>query len=743
MRHVAALLLAATAIAEPAPVPTPEPEPESAPAPEPEVSETYVVPPPRETSRGAAPGRASSQVTRRDLEERLPRSAPDALRYEPGVYVQQTAHGQGSAFIRGRTGQQTVILFDGIRLNNSLYRQGPNQYFFTIDSRTIESIEVLRGGASTRWGSDAIAGAILARPIEPLVLPPTFMPVRPSAQARAATADGEIGGRIQLEAQARGRVAALAGAGARRAGLLEGGGVVTGLEGDAPPMVPRLADDGRTQLGTGFEEIAADGRVAIDLGARRRLVLAVYDYRQLDTPRTDQCPAPFAPIDECLTYDEQFRTLAYAALEGGLGAAARDGRLTLSWQRQHERRTRSRPDSFTEHGWRDDADTFGVTGVAETATARLTPWAGLTAEWGGDLYHDRVDSTAWLIFSDVEPEFVDVYSRGQYLAGSTYTYGGGFADLALALGRAVTVRAGGRLAIADANSPADPDSGTRGIDRSWRALVGHSGIEWAATRHVALLANVDRSFRTPNLDDLTSRQQAGSGFQFENPNLAPETATTLEAGLRIGGAALEADLWTYRAVVDDAIARAAREASDCPPETPQCVGSWSRYQLVNLDGAATIVGAEASARAWLPRRVDLRASIAWARGEGGNPQEPPSDPALAYDERVPLSRIPPLNGTVEARWGFRPRWNVGAALRWALAQSRLAPSDRTDARIPEGGTPGFATLDLRAGYRRGRDLSVSLVGENVLDAAYRYHGSSINGPGRGLVLQVEGGFDGM
>src|SRR5690606_11798001 len=53
--------------------------------------------------------RAASVVTRRDLEERLPRSAPDALRFEPGVYVQQTAHGQGSPYVRGLTGQQTVM----------------------------------------------------------------------------------------------------------------------------------------------------------------------------------------------------------------------------------------------------------------------------------------------------------------------------------------------------------------------------------------------------------------------------------------------------------------------------------------------------------------------------------------------------------------------------------------------------------------------------------------------------------
>ena len=39
---------------------------------------------------------ATSTVTRRDLERRLPRSAPDALRYEPGVFVQQTAHAAAS-----------------------------------------------------------------------------------------------------------------------------------------------------------------------------------------------------------------------------------------------------------------------------------------------------------------------------------------------------------------------------------------------------------------------------------------------------------------------------------------------------------------------------------------------------------------------------------------------------------------------------------------------------------------------
>lgn len=83
---------------------------------------------------------------------------------------------------------------------------------------------------------------------------------------------------------------------------------------------------------------------------------------------------------------------------------------------------------------------------------------------------------------------------------------------------------------------------------------------------------------------------------------------------------------------------------------------------------------------------------------------------------------------------------LGGALRWALAQDRLAPSDLSDARIPAGGTPGFAVFDLRAGYRWRPYLLMAAVLENVGDAGYRYHGSSVNGPGRGLRLFVQGGL---
>ncbi len=475
--------------------------------------------------RGAR-GRATSTVSRRDLRERLPRSAPDALRYEPGVLVQQTAAGQGSPFVRGRTGQQTVLVFDGMRMNTALYRQGPNQYFFTVDPRSLESIEVVRGGASTRWGSDAIAGVVHAHPREPDL--EDDAPLRPALALRAASADGELGGRVELASRPSRRLplAVLAGGGYREVGRLEGGGALPVRPGSAP-LVPRLAADGRTQLGTGFREWAGDLRV-LYAHPRARVTAALYDYRQLDAPRTDQCPAPFAPIGECLRVGEQFRTLASLALATRAGAAARTLRATAWYARQHERRTLERPTALAENVGRDDVGTLGLGVAAETAARRIGA-ARARLRWGGDLQHDRVTSRAWTILTDLGR--VIRSSRGQYLDGARYSTGGLYAEAEASAGR-FTVRTGARAAAGAAHADGDPESGSAAVDDTWLAAVGHAGVELRAARGVTVLAGVDRSFRAPNLDDLTSRQAVGPGFQFENAALRAERAVTLELGAR-------------------------------------------------------------------------------------------------------------------------------------------------------------------------------------------------------------------
>ena len=691
----------------------------------------------RSPTHGSSVERAASAVTREQLVERQPRSAPDALRYEPGVFVQKTAHAQGSAFIRGVTGQQTLLMFDGIRLNNSTYRQGPNQYFFTLDAQTIDSITVQRGGASTRYGSDAIGGVIRARPLLALPSTPKTSSLRPGITLYGASADQSYGGRVQL-AYSQGRtLRILAGIGGRQVDELEGSGVLLAPQTGEPALIPMMRADGRTQAGTGFDELTFDTRIDYEPHRSDRLSLALYGYRQYDAPRTDQCPAAYAPFNECLVYDEQFRTLAYAAYQTKRLAGFRRLRLAASWQQQHERKTLDRPSSFVRHTGRDEVITLGFSVVGSFIPYRVAPSLLIKTRLGADHYADIVASKAWTELTDLE--VLVERSRGQYLDNSRYHQGGTFIDSELKWGRAVSLLGGARVAWVGAQALGDAESGSEPVDNSWFPVTGHLGARLKLSAIDALNLSWDHSYRAPNLDDLTSRQFTGPGFQFENAALGPEVAHTLELGLTRRTRQLQWDLWAYRTQLQGAIVRRPMAPESCPPDTPGCQASWTRFQLINAQDPSWIYGLEGGVLIGFADAWQLRVTAAWARGEGPNPALLSTNIAADERTRVPLSRIPPLNGTLELRW--RPSEKkgpyAGLGIRSAVLQDQLALSDVSDERIPAGGTPGFVVTDLRLGYRFSRQLILGLVMENLTDQIYRYHGSAINGPSRGVQIRLQ------
>ncbi|PQO32939.1 hypothetical protein DTL21_21200 [Bremerella cremea] len=104
--------------------------------------------------------RAINIISHQRLMEKSPLDMGQALENEVGVMVQRTGRGQSSPYVRGLTGQQVLIMVDGVRMTNATFRSGPNQYFNTIDPNTVDHIEVIRGPGSVLYGSDAIGGVI-------------------------------------------------------------------------------------------------------------------------------------------------------------------------------------------------------------------------------------------------------------------------------------------------------------------------------------------------------------------------------------------------------------------------------------------------------------------------------------------------------------------------------------------------------------------------------------------------------
>ena len=107
-----------------------------------------------------------SVITEEDLKSRPYTTLLDAVKYQEGIDVGVTRDktGQGSISMRGLTGEYTLILIDGKRQNNhgDIYPNafGGNQFNHIPPLEAIERIEVIRGPASTLYGSDAMGGVI-------------------------------------------------------------------------------------------------------------------------------------------------------------------------------------------------------------------------------------------------------------------------------------------------------------------------------------------------------------------------------------------------------------------------------------------------------------------------------------------------------------------------------------------------------------------------------------------------------
>ncbi|MCM8730626.1 TonB-dependent receptor plug domain-containing protein [Hephaestia sp. GCM10023244] len=141
-------------------------------------------------------GDAITVVTRADLETRQTVSIADYLATTPGVSMTRSG-GPGtltSLSIRGAEATQTLVLIDGVRVNDPSSPGGAFD-FGSLLSGSVERVEVLRGVNSVPWGSQAIGGVVNIVTEQP---PEAGIAARASAEYGAADsvyANGAVSGR--------------------------------------------------------------------------------------------------------------------------------------------------------------------------------------------------------------------------------------------------------------------------------------------------------------------------------------------------------------------------------------------------------------------------------------------------------------------------------------------------------------------------------------------------------------------
>ncbi|MFM9074508.1 MAG: TonB-dependent receptor plug domain-containing protein, partial [Bacteroidota bacterium] len=87
-------------------------------------------------------------------------STADLLSNTGVVAMQKSQQGGGSPILRGFEASRVLLVVDGIRMNNLIYRAGHLQNVISVDNNSLDRAEILFGPSSTVYGSDALGGAI-------------------------------------------------------------------------------------------------------------------------------------------------------------------------------------------------------------------------------------------------------------------------------------------------------------------------------------------------------------------------------------------------------------------------------------------------------------------------------------------------------------------------------------------------------------------------------------------------------
>lgn len=611
------------------------------------------------------------------LRQMAPRTVPEAMMGIPGVFVQKTNHGGGSPFLRGLTGQQTLLLLDGVRINNATFRSGPNQYLNTLDPGWVGRMEVILNSGSVEYGSDAIGGVVN-------VLTHTLKTTdqttwRPEAAFKWTNGGQETSSEAALSTSGKNFALRIDGA------LRDFGDLIGG------------EDIGR-QSPTGYEQWSYAFK-GLWLPTERLSVTVLWqDLEQESVPLYHR-----VKLENFAFYhfQPQRRNLGYVRLALKTNQERwKEVELTASRQYNLEERISQRNGQVQRIEESDRTLTYGLQASIRSNLSRF--WYMNT---GAEFYTDAVDSEKFQVnlLSDTR-----VRQRGLYPGGARMRSLALF-NLHTLNWQRLTLIGGFRYNAFSITIP-DAVMGTSRI--SPQALVGQSGISFDFLKHMRIFSNISTAFRAPNVDDLGTLGIVDFRYEVPNNQLEPEKSRSVELGMKWYGTRIQGSFATYSLELEGLIGRV--RSSDT-------LQGYPVFLKENV-AQAHIRGIETAWEWQIAPYLAFLANGTYTYGQNSTAGEP-------------LRRIPPFNGRGIVKFQLKADLVFSAESHFAGAQRRLAAADKSDNRINPDGTPGWKTFHLRAWYQKGKPY-LAVEFHNIFNEAYRTHGSGVDGMGRSVWIKI-------
>ena len=696
-----------------------------------------------------------SVISTKEILAQRPATGADLISLSPGVRIQKSQGGGGSPVIRGFEANRLLLVVDGVRMNNAIYRSGHLQNAITIHPNIVERVEVIFGSSSVGYGSDALGGVIHYYTKNPLINSKEKIKTQFSSDFSSANTSSinSISTEVSFKKWASLTSLSHSGFGDIRMGENRNHGY------ESWGMTPYYSMNNRNtysplpienqnpliQKNTGYNQFDLLQKFLFQVGGRNQLVLNLQYSKSSDISRYDKLA------------EEKNNSLRYA--EWYYGPQKRflfspqlkifpekkylnSGKITFALQNLEESRVNRFFNSFTRNHQTEKINALSLNGDFEFKHKENTSFS-----YGFEGIYNDVSSFAFKNDLLLQQNQIIGYTPRLPIPTRYPSRGSSYVSYAVYLNwiwnvtSQLTLNAGLRLTKTH-------------LDGSWKefyninallsevnldseALTGTLALTYRPNKVTQLNVIISNGFRNPNIDDIGKIRESKGNLVVPNPFLYPEYAYNFELGIThyLPKAENYFSIRGFSTLISRHIGRADYIifADKTTPNLNTILYNGEElYTLANDNlGNRYLFGASLDGNFSLSRNFSLKGDLSIIE-------------ALKNDQYGPLPSISPIFGSLSLNY---QKNNWFSSLRFQFSGSKDPEDYSTGGEdgleetplisISQGlyaGTPSWSELSFLTQYQLNKNVFLRLGIDNIFDVHYRSFASGISAPGRNFKL---------
>jgi hemoglobin/transferrin/lactoferrin receptor protein len=688
-----------------------------------------------EQNKTEVPNKISS-ILNPQIRFQNPQTAADLIAISDEVFIQKSQLGGGSPMIRGFSTNRILIVVDGVRMNNAIYREGNIQNVISLDPAAIESTEIIFGPGASIYGSDALGGVMDFHTKNALLSTGEKLYLKTDAFTRYSSADNEKTGHLDFSVGNK-RVAFLS-----SISYSDFDNLKMGSKGNPGYVRPEYCiningkdsvfanPDPRIQIFSGYNQINTVNKLRFRISDNIDLILTNHYSALSNVPRYDRLiqyksgklrygdwyygPQVWMMNNVQLTLTNKNKLFD----EARIIAAQQNYR-----ESRHDRTLNKTPVN-------EQFEKVGILSLNVDFDKKMKKENNLIY-YGIELVSNNIKSVADA--RDISTGLITPagsrYPNGKNLYTSISAYTGYKNNLS----EKITINTGLRYNFVTLNSTIADNSWYNfpftKISISNGALTGAAGMVYRVNKDFQINLNASTGFRAPNLDDAGKVFDSAPGIVVvPNPGLKAEYAYNADLGIsKDFGRLLHFEITGFYTWLKNAMVR--HDFLFNGEDSINYGGTLSKVEAIVNAGYARVYGVSISMQANLVKNLSLKSSLNITEGkeQGG----------------IPLRHATPVFGTTHLIYeSSKIKADLYSVYNGAKTFNNMAPSETAKpymyASDKDGKpwSPGWYTINFKVSYNVTAWGILNAGIENILDNRYRPYSSGIVSPGRNFIVSL-------